>query len=578
MSPTNAVLDNYYIGVDVGTGSARAAILTPQGEIVASATHDTKTWRSHRNSGIFEQSTADIWGKIAACVKEVLHQSNVPPHQVMGVGFTATCSLAVVDMDGKSISVSEDEEIGGNGERNIILWADHRAEEEANLINSTGSEVLKFVGGTMSLEMEIPKILWLKKHMPTDKFARCQFFDLPDYLTYRATASPARSNCSLVCKTSYVPPGATEASNGFDRSFLSRIGLEEFVDDTSRIGGTSNSPDGPTTGGIVLTAGLPVGRGLTKEAASDLGLMEGTPVGSGVIDAYAGWIGTVAARYRAGEEENAELSGHPSIQESTQRLAAVAEFVINSHPACGALQEKARQEGTNVYSVLATELQRLRSEASRDGFEESLTGLTKDIHMYPDFHGNRSPLADPRMRGSITGLALDSSLADLALRFNVTLEAIALQTRQIVDQMNSHGHNIKSIYMSGSQAKNIPLMQLIADVCSLPVILPHSPSAAVVVGAAMLGRFAAEVTGIHAKEVAGEDLFQNQSKVDEVSSAEKERLWEIMVEMTQAGRKIEPAANPRDKRLLEAKYQIFLESIKTQQRWREIMEQAANTN
>ncbi|KIO19895.1 hypothetical protein M407DRAFT_221921 [Tulasnella calospora MUT 4182] len=623
MNPTNALLDNYYIGVDVGTGSARAAILTPKGDIVASATHDTKTWRSHRDSSIFEQSTADIWGKIAACVKEALHQSNVPPHQVMGVGFTATCSLAVVDMDGKSISVSEDEEIGGKGERNIILWADHRAEEEANLINSTGSEVLKFVGGTMSLEMEIPKILWLKKHMPADTFARCQFFDLPDYLTYRATGSPARSNCSLVCKTSYVPPGATEASNGFDRSFLSQIGLGEFAEDTTRIGGTSNSTDSPTTNGIVLTAGLPVGRGLTKDAASDLGLMEGTPVGSGVIDAYAGWIGTIAARYRAGEAENAELSGHPSIQESTQRLAAVAgtstchlaqsidgvfvpgvwgpyknavfpgwwmneggqsatgqliEFVISSHPACAALQEKARQESTNVYSVLEAELQRLRKEASRDGFEESLTGLTKDIHLYPDFHGNRSPLADPKMRGSITGLALDSSLADLALRFNVTLEAIALQTRQIVDQMNSHGHNIKSIYMSGSQAKNIFLMQLIADVCSLPVILPHSPSAAVVVGAAMLGRFAAEVTGIHAKEVAGEDLFQNQSKVDEVSRSEKERLWEIMVEMTQAGRKIEPGANPRDKRLLEAKYQIFLESIKTQRRWREIMEQASNMN
>lgn len=29
--------------------------------------------------------------------------------------------------------------------------------------------------------MEIPKILWLKKHMPADVFAKCQFFDLPDY-------------------------------------------------------------------------------------------------------------------------------------------------------------------------------------------------------------------------------------------------------------------------------------------------------------------------------------------------------------------------------------------------------------
>ncbi|KAG8981917.1 hypothetical protein FRC05_000059 [Tulasnella sp. 425] len=623
MNPTNAVRDNYYIGVDVGTGSARAAILTVRGQIVASATHDTKTWRSHKNASIFEQSTADIWGKITACVKEVLHQSNVPPHHVMGIGFTATCSLAVVDMDGQSVSVGEEEGIGANGDRNIILWADHRAEKEANLINSTGSDVLKFVGGTMSLEMEIPKILWLKKHMPADKFARCQFFDLPDYLTYKATASPARSNCSLVCKTSYVPPGVTEVSNGFDRSFLSQIGLGEFASDTTRIGGTSNIAEGQPTGGVVLTAGLPVGRGLTKQAAHDLGLMEGTPVGSGVIDAYAGWIGTIAARHHTGDAENAELSGHPSIQESTQRLAAVAgtstchlaqsvdgvfvpgvwgpyknavfpgwwmneggqsatgqliEFVISSHPAYATVQERARQEGTNVYSILAEELQRLRKEASKNGFEESLTGLTKDIHMYPDFHGNRSPLADPRMRGSITGLSLDSSLADLALRFNVTLEAIALQTRQIVDQMNSHGHSIKSIYMSGSQAKNIPLMQLIADVCSVPVVLPHSPSAAVVVGAAMLGRYAAEVTGIHAKDVAGEDLFQNQAKVDEVSHSEKERLWEIMVEMTQAGRRIEPAASPRDKRLLEAKYQIFLESITLQRKWRETMEQAGSSN
>ena len=36
--------------------------------------------------------------------------------------------------------------------------------------------------------------------------------------------------------------------------------------------------------------------------------------------------------------------------------------------------------------------------------------------------GNRSPLADPRMRGSFVGLSLDNSVNDLALKFNVTLE------------------------------------------------------------------------------------------------------------------------------------------------------------
>lgn len=82
--------------------------------------------------------------------------------------------------------------------------------------------------------------------------------------------------------------------------------------------------------------------------------------------------------------------------------------------------------------------------------------------------GNRSPLADSKMKGMITGLTLDDSLNDLARKFNVTLEAscttarimvmvisadclqaIALQTRHIVDEMNAKGHKIDSIYMSG---------------------------------------------------------------------------------------------------------------------------------
>lgn len=89
--------------------------------------------------------------------------------------------MAVVDAQGVPISVSEEEGLGGNGERNVILWADHRAEDEAELINSTGEGVLQFVGGTMSLEMEIPKTLWLRKHMQSSDFERSYFYDLPDW-------------------------------------------------------------------------------------------------------------------------------------------------------------------------------------------------------------------------------------------------------------------------------------------------------------------------------------------------------------------------------------------------------------
>lgn len=134
--------------------------------------------------------------------------------------------------DGSPISVTPNSWGSSNTnekiERDIILWADHRATVETKMINETGSMVLNYVGGTMSLEMEIPKVVWLKKHMPKAVFDSAMFFDLPDYLTFRATDHKARSNCSLACKCSYVPPGV-EGSVGWNDAFFRQIGLEEFA-------------------------------------------------------------------------------------------------------------------------------------------------------------------------------------------------------------------------------------------------------------------------------------------------------------------------------------------------------------
>jgi ribulose kinase len=72
------------------------------------------------------------------------------------------------------------------------------------------------------------KVLWLKNHMPREAFEQSMFFDLPDFLTYLATGDLARSNCSLACKCSYVPPGV-EGSKGWNDDFFKAIGLEELV-------------------------------------------------------------------------------------------------------------------------------------------------------------------------------------------------------------------------------------------------------------------------------------------------------------------------------------------------------------
>jgi len=81
---------------------------------------------------------------------------------------------------------------------------------------------------------------------------------------------------------------------------------------------------------------------------------------------------------------------------------------------------------------------------------------------------------------------------------------------------------------------------------------------AVVRGAAMLGRFADEVSR---KKLMGDEIGKT--------------LWKIMVEMTPKGTVIAPKASTKEKKLLEAKYKIFRETIDIQKRWRREMEVAS---
>ena len=126
---------------------------------MASSIHPTKTWRDTHDHRIFEQSTKDIWNAVASAIKACLQESGVKPEDVKGLGFDSTCSLCVTDVDGKPIVVTKGEHLGEYGERNVILWADHRAEKEADLINSTGSIVLDYVGGTISVSLSSPYLL-----------------------------------------------------------------------------------------------------------------------------------------------------------------------------------------------------------------------------------------------------------------------------------------------------------------------------------------------------------------------------------------------------------------------------------
>ncbi len=122
------------------------------------------------------------------------------------------------------------------------MWLDHRAEEEAEFINAKagGRSVLDYVGGGVSLEMQTPKLLWLKNNLPISTWSKVRHcFDLPDFLTWKAAGGVAtRSLCSLVCKWTFEV-GRDGAKKGWNKEYFRSIGLEELLqEDCQRLGQT----------------------------------------------------------------------------------------------------------------------------------------------------------------------------------------------------------------------------------------------------------------------------------------------------------------------------------------------------
>ncbi|KAJ9216706.1 hypothetical protein DTO166G4_1552 [Paecilomyces variotii] len=568
---------DYYIGIDVGTGSARACIINNKGDIVGLASENIGLWQPQ--TGYYEQSTSDIWRCICVSVQRAIDQHNIDPTHVRGIGFDATCSLAVFAED-------TDEPVSVTGpkfdtDRNVILWLDHRPVEETEKINATNHNLLRYVGGKMSIEMEIPKVLWLKNHMPKELFDRCKFYDLADALTHIATGTEKRSFCSVVCKQGYVPVGVDGSVKGWQEDFLREIGLEDLVeDDFKRMGGVQG------VNGEYLSAGELVGT-LCEKAANELGLPPGIAIGSGVIDAYAGWIGTVGAKVSLDEEQLAADVAKNDRTQAFGRLAAVAgtstchlamspnpvfvpgvwgpykdtiipgywmaeggqsatgellKHVIETHPAFNQAISIAESYHTNIYDYLNEHLKEMMHEQNAP----SISYLGRHIFFYGDLWGNRSPIADPRMSGSIVGLSADKSIDGLALYYYATLEFIALQTKQIIEEMNKAGHVLTSIFMSGSQCQNDILVKLIASACEMPVLIPRYVHAAVCHGAAMLGAKAASAD----------------------PEGKTEDLWSIMDRMSKPGKKVDPTTDEREKALLKVKYEVFLEQCYRQREFR----------
>ncbi|XP_045600229.2 FGGY carbohydrate kinase domain-containing protein isoform X1 [Procambarus clarkii] len=476
--------DIYYVGVDVGTSNVRAALVRHTGAVVG--IHSVPITVSNPKPDYYEQDSNEIWQAVCQSVKAVTCDIE-EKSQIQGLGFTATCSLVVLDKDLEPIAVSP-----GKNNFNIVMWMDHRAKQEAEFINSQDHNVLKYVGGKVSLEMQTPKLLWLKKHMKNTWAMAAHFLDLPDFLTLKSTGQFSRSLCSLVCKWTYM---CDEQTQGWDYNFFKAIGLEDLADD-----------DWNKIGKVVLAPGTQCGK-LSAAAALESGLSESTHVATSIIDAHAGGLALLAADATSkknligrlglicgtstchmcvsvdpifvpgvwGPYYSAMIPGCWLTEGGQSSTGSLIDHIIKSHPAAKECTDK------NVYKWLEGILE----EMADMNFVSSPTYLTKDLHVYPDFHGNRSPLADPSMMGMVCGLTLDSSSKSLALLYVATLQALVYGTRQIIEQLTTSGHNITCVLLCGGLSKSPLFISTHVDALDVPVLIPDETES-VLLGASML--------------------------------------------------------------------------------------------
>jgi FGGY-family pentulose kinase len=490
--------DQFVIGVDVGTGSARAGLFDAHGSMLASSVQPIQMWRPKPEH--VEQSSDDIWRAICFTIRECLEQTGIAARDVAGISFDATCSLVALDKRSQPLAVNED----GDNARNVIVWMDHRALDETEAINAGEHGVLRYVGGRLSPEMQTPKLLWLKKHLPHTWQKAGQFFDLADYLTWRASGNVARSLCTLVCKWTYLGH-----EQRWDREYFAAIGLDDLL--------TENK-----IGNDVRPMGEKLGN-LSPRAARELGLSTRCAVGVGIIDAHAGGLGLMGAVWQ--EDESTPLAALESalaliggtsnchmavsreakfipgvwgpyfsamvpglwLTEGGQSSAGSAiDFVIASHANAPQLFAQSKKKRRTVYELLNAEVLRLQCEQNKT------CEITKDLHILPYFLGNRSPNADPHARAIFDGVSLDQSLTSHALQYYACIQAVAYGTRDIIAAMNKAGYSIDTMFVTGGGTKNPLWLQEHADATGCKIILAREPEA-VLLGSAILAATAAAI-------------------------------------------------------------------------------------
>jgi xylulokinase len=442
----------YIIAHDVGTSGCKGVLVTPDGHIAAVAYEPYLTY--YPRPLWAEQDPQDWWQAVAKVTRKVLESAGAKPQEVLGLAFsTQIINVLPVDSRGQPLS-------------RCISWLDGRAGEEAqSIIRKLGGPRIfaAIVGVVLTGKDVLPKYLWLKQHAPEIYKQTAALVDCSGYLLFKAT-----NRLVAEWSAASVTGLFNLKSKVWDRTLMRFFGLAEekfpeLVQSAERVGG------------------------LTKQAAQELGLMDGTPVFGGAGDAMTAAVGSGAM----GEGEGNICLGTSGFAEviTSRRVVGKRGIATIQSADPGKLLLISESETTGeCLRWAARELYGTEPDSTAYArMDQDVTGVepgSGNLIFTPWMYGERSPIADERVRSAFINLGANHTRSQMVRSI---YEGVAYNFRWMLESIDElYGFHPDPVRVIGGGAKGLPWVQIIADMTGRTLECVANPHQSTAIGAALV--------------------------------------------------------------------------------------------
>jgi gluconokinase len=161
----------YYLGVDIGTTSAKAVAFSLIGDVLAAFSCPYKMY--HPQPSWSEQDPDEVYNAVITCTNKVI--SSLPSYTPAFVAFSSAMhGLFAIDKEGKPLT-------------NCMIWADNRAAEIADRLKSTewGEYCYHSTGVPVHAMSPLCKIIWLKENEPLIFKKASKFISIKEYIYHK---------------------------------------------------------------------------------------------------------------------------------------------------------------------------------------------------------------------------------------------------------------------------------------------------------------------------------------------------------------------------------------------------------